>query len=66
MTDSNDTCVLGVMIAFHPGQVCLKTKTTLKIDIEGCDVHRNIEMVAKCWRKTDVYITVVYSTSKIY
>ena len=54
------------MIVFHPGQVCLKTKTPFKINIEGYDVHRNIEMVAKCWPKTDVYITVVYSTSKIY
>ena len=58
MTDGSEICVLGVMIVFHPG---LKTKTTLKID-----VHRHIKMFAKCWQKTDVYITVVYSTSKIY
>ena len=54
------------MVVFHPGQICLQTKTPFKSNIEGCDVHRHIEMVAKCWQKTDVYITVVYSTSKIY
>ena len=54
------------MVVFHPGQICLQTKTPFKSNIEGCDVHRHIEMVAKCWQKTDVYITVVYLTSKIY
>ena len=44
MTDISETCVLGFMVAFHPG---LKTETTFEIDIEVCDVHRNIEMVGK-------------------